>query len=133
MGVAHVSHCLADLALHQSEYDRAATLVKKSLSMSQNFLTNFSNREFSIARLLIVGKLACVHSDYAEASRLFWADEALRNQFGLLLEPLPRAECEEAIAQVRAQLDPAVFETAWAKRQAMTEAEAITSALDYLR
>ena len=43
MGIAHVSHCLADLALHRSEYDRAATLVKKSLSMAQNFLTNFSN------------------------------------------------------------------------------------------
>jgi predicted ATPase len=133
MGVALVSHCLADLALHQSEYDRAATLVKKSLSMSQNFLTNFSNREFSIARLLIVGKLACVHSDYAEATRLFGAVEALRNQFGLLLEPLPRAECEEAIAQVRAQLDPAVFETAWAEGQALTEEEAITSTLGYLQ
>jgi hypothetical protein len=60
--------------------------------MSKNFLANFSNREFSIARLLIVGKLACATSDYEEAARLFGAVEALRQQFGYLLEPLPLDE-----------------------------------------
>jgi tetratricopeptide (TPR) repeat protein len=108
MGIAHASHCLADLALHQGNYERAAKLVSNSLSMSQRFLGNFSNREFSTERLLIVGKLALAHEDYQEAARLFGAAEALREQNGYLLEPLPRAEYKEAVAQVRTQfgLDP---------------------------
>jgi tetratricopeptide (TPR) repeat protein len=133
MGVAHGTHSLADLALHQGSYARAAKLVSDSLSMSQSFLGNFSNREFSVARLLIVGKLAFAHQDYEEAARLYGAAEALRDQSGYLLEPLPRTEYEEAIALVRAQLDPAVFEAAWAEGQAMTEAEVVTSALNYVQ
>jgi predicted ATPase/DNA-binding SARP family transcriptional activator/DNA-binding CsgD family transcriptional regulator len=132
MGIAQVCHCLADLALHQSEYDRAAILVRKSLSMAQNFLANFSNREFSIARLLIVGKLACVRSDYEEATSLFGAVEALRQQFGYLLEPLPLVEYQESLTNVQKHVDTTVFETAWTRGQALTEAEAIRFALDYL-
>jgi len=133
MGIAHVYHCLADLALHQGDYDRAAKLASDSLSMAQGLLTNISNREFSIMRLLIVGKLAYVHQDCEKVAQLLGAAESLREQNGYLLEPLPRAEYEEAVEQVRAQLDPAVFEAAWAEGQAMTEAEAITSALGYLQ
>jgi len=133
MGIAHAYHCLADLALHQGNYKQAAKLVSDSLSMSQRFLGNFSNREFTVMRLLIVSKLACTHQDYEKAAQLLGAAESLREQNGYLLEPLPRAEYEEAIARVRAQLDPAVFETAWAEGQAMTVAEVVTAALDYLQ
>lgn len=133
MGIAHVSHCLADLALHRGEYVRAATLVRKSLSMSQNFLGKFSNREFSIARFLIVGKLACVCSDYEEAARLFGAVEALRQQFGYVLEPLPLVEYQEAITNVQKHMDTTVFEEAWLEGQALTEAEAIRFALIYVQ
>lgn len=99
--------------------------------MSQSHLTNVSNREFSIVRLLIVGKLACARGDYEEAVRLFGAAETLRNQFGYLLEPLPHAEYEEAVASVRAQLHAAAYETLWMEGYTMTEAEATTSALGY--
>jgi predicted ATPase/DNA-binding SARP family transcriptional activator len=133
MGIAHVSHCLADLALHQGQYARAAKLVSDSLSMAQSLLANFSNREFSIARLLIVGKLAHARQEYEEAARLFGAAETLREQDGFLLEPLPRAEYEEAIAHVRTRLETAAFEAAWAEGQAMTETEAVAFALFYLQ
>jgi predicted ATPase/tetratricopeptide (TPR) repeat protein len=133
MGIAHAYHCLADLALHQGNDEQAARLVSESLSMSQRFLDNFSNHEFTVMRLLIVSKLARVRQDHKQASQLLGAAESLREQNGYLLEPLPRAEYEEAISQVRAQLDPAVFETAWADGQAMTEAEVVTAALEYLQ
>ena len=133
MGIAHAYHCLADLALHQGNYEQAAKLVSDSLSMSQSFLGNFSNREFSTERLLIVGKLALARKDYEEAARLFGAAEALREQHGYLLEPLPHTEYEEAVAQVRMQLETAVFEAAWAEGQGMTEGEAIAFALGYLQ
>ena len=84
-------------------------------------------------RLLIVGKLAYVHQDFEKAAQLLGSAESLREQNNYLLEPLPRAEYEEAVAQVRAQLDPATFEAAWTEGQVMTEAEAITSALSYLQ
>jgi len=56
------------------------------------------------------------------------AAESLRQNDGYLLEPLPRAEYEETLARVRAQLDPTVFETAWAEGQAMTGAEGCATA-----
>lgn len=133
MGIAHVHHCLANLALHQGNYEQAAKLISDSLSLSQSFLSNVSNREFSIIRLLIVGKLACARGDYEEAALLFGAAEALRKQSGYLLEPHPQVEYTEAVAKVRTHLDTAVFEAAWAKGHAMTEAEATTSALGYVQ
>jgi tetratricopeptide (TPR) repeat protein len=133
MGIAHVTHCLADLSLHQGDDAQAAKLVSDSLSMSQSFLVNVSNREFSIARLLIVAKLARAHEDYVAATRLFGVVEALQEQNGYLLEPLPQAEYEEAVAHVRTQLETGAFEAAWAEGHAMTEAEAVASALCYLQ
>ena len=64
---------------------------------------------------------------------LFGAVEALQKQRGYLLELLLQGEYTEAVARVRAQLDPALLETAWAEGQAMTEEEAITSTLGYLQ
>jgi predicted ATPase/DNA-binding SARP family transcriptional activator len=132
MGIAHASHCLADLALHQSQYARAATLVCESLSLSMSLLSNVVNREWSVSRLLIVGQLARRRQDYEAATRLLGGIEALRGQGGYLLEPLPQAEYEEAVADVRLQLEPEAFSTAWAAGLTMTEAGAITSALSYL-
>lgn len=97
------------------------------------FLSNISNREFSIARLLIVGKLACAKGDYEVATRLFGAVEALRQQFGYLLEPLPLVEYQESMTNVRKHMDTTMFETAWIEGQAMAEAEATNFALDYLQ
>ncbi len=133
MGIAHVTHCLADLALSLGNDAQAAKLLRDSLSMSQSFLANFSNREFSIVRLLILGKLARAHQDYEAATRLFGTVEALREQDGYLLEPLPRAEYEGEVAHVRTQLETGAFEAAWAEGHGMTEAEAVASALCYLQ
>jgi tetratricopeptide (TPR) repeat protein len=133
IGIAHVTHCLADLALHRGNDAQAAELVSDSLSMSQSFLTNVSNREFSVARLLIVANLALAREDYGAAARLFGVVEALREQFGYLLEPLPRAEYEEAVVHIRTQLETEVFKAIWTEGYAMTEAEAVTSALSYLQ
>jgi predicted ATPase/DNA-binding SARP family transcriptional activator/DNA-binding NarL/FixJ family response regulator len=131
MGIAHVYHCLANLALHQGDYDRAAKLVSDSLSMAQSLLTDISNREFSIIRLLIVGQLACARGDYEEAAMLFGAAEALRQRSGYQLEPLPQVEYTKAVARARTHLEIVVFEAAWAQGQAMAEAEATTAALGY--
>ncbi len=133
MSIAHATHCLADLALHQGNDPQAAKLVSDSLSLSQGFLANFSNREFSVARLLIVAKLALAREDYGAATRLFGVVEALREQDGSLLEPLPQAEYEKAVAHVRAQLETGAFEATWSEGHALTEAEAVASALCYLQ
>jgi len=133
MSIAHVTHCLADLALHRGNDAQAAELVSDSLLMSQSFLTNVSNREFSIARLLIVAKLALAREEYIMPARLFGVVEALGEQIGYLLEPLPRAEYEEVVAQVRAQLKTGDFESAYTEGHAVTEAEAVASALSYVQ
>ena len=83
--------------------------------------------------MLIVSKLARARQDDEQAAQLLGAAESLREQDGYLLEPLPRAEYEEALAQVRAQLDPTAFETAWAEGQAMAGAEVVITALEYVQ
>jgi predicted ATPase/DNA-binding SARP family transcriptional activator/DNA-binding CsgD family transcriptional regulator len=133
IGIAHVTYCLADLALHQGDYDRAARMVNDSLLRAPSFLSNISNREFSIARLLIVGKLACANGDYEKAAMLFGVAEALREQSGYLLEPLPQVEYQESMTNVQEHMDTTVFEEAWTRGQALTEAEAVRFALTYLR
>jgi predicted ATPase/DNA-binding SARP family transcriptional activator/DNA-binding NarL/FixJ family response regulator len=133
IGIAHVTYCLADLKLHQGDYERAAKMVNDSLLRAPSFLANFFNREYSIARLLIVAKLACVCQNYEQAARLFGTTEALREQSGYLLEPLPQVEYQEAITNVQKHMDTTVFEAAWTRGQALTEAEAIRFALDYLQ
>jgi hypothetical protein len=133
MGIAHVTHCLAHLALRQGNDRQAAKLVSDSLSLSQSFLAHVSNRELSLVRLLIVGKLASSYADYETAGRLFGAVEALREQGGSRLEPLLQAEYEEAVTYTRMQLEAGAFAAAWAEGHTMTEAEAVTSALYYLQ
>jgi predicted ATPase/DNA-binding SARP family transcriptional activator/DNA-binding CsgD family transcriptional regulator len=133
IGIAHVTYCLADLALHQGDYERAARMVNDSLLIAPSFLANFFNREYSIARLLIVGKLACVCQNYEQAARLFGATEALREQSGYVLEPLPQIEYQESMTNVQKHMDITMFEAAWTQGQTLTEAEAVRFALNYLQ
>jgi predicted ATPase/transcriptional regulator with XRE-family HTH domain len=135
MGIIHALYCLAELALHREDFMGAARLLADSLNTTlriPDWEVNFSNREFSVDRLVIAGKLACALGDYPQASRLLGAGEAVRAQVGYVLEPLPRAEYEQAVAETRGQMGEAAFQHAWAEGQALNEADAVAEALAYV-
>jgi predicted ATPase/DNA-binding CsgD family transcriptional regulator len=64
------------------------------------------------------------------AVRLLGAAEAMLENIGFHIEPVDRPDHERDVATMRAQLDGAKFEAAWAGGQAMMLEEAVAYALD---
>jgi len=63
------------------------------------------------------------------AARLFGAAEALRELIGSPMTPMERGEYEREAAALRAQMDKAAFEPAWAAGRALTMEQAIEHVL----
>ncbi len=106
MGIIHATYCLGDLARHQGDYAKAAHMLNQSLSLSKRPTGNFSEYEFIINELIIVGKLCLASHDYLNSARLFGAVSALKEKQSYLLEPLPQAEFEQALADIRSHAIP---------------------------
>lgn len=76
-----------------------------------------------------------IRSDPAAAARLFGKAEALARQHDWELPPFDRERLDAALGELRARLDPAVFEAAWRAgevaelRQVVAQASALASAL----
>jgi hypothetical protein len=67
-----------------------------------------------------------------EAAHLYAAADKLRREIGNSLMAGEQADYDRAVATVRAQLDAATFEAAWAAGRAMTIETAIGYALESL-
>ena len=63
------------------------------------------------------------------AAKLFGAAEALRQSIGTTMTAYERREYDAAVAQLRAGVDAATLEAAWARGRALTLDEAVTYAL----
>ena len=63
------------------------------------------------------------------AAHVLGAAEAVLETIGALTQPIDKPEIERIIADVRAQLDAASFEAAWAEGRAMTLDQALADAL----
>ena len=72
----------------------------------------------------------CKLGEPEKAARLLGASTLLLVELGAEFEPVNRPFITEYTADVRAQLDEATFEAAWAEGQAMTLEQAIAYALD---
>ena len=63
------------------------------------------------------------------AARLIGAADALREVAGAAMLAIERHEYESELAQLRAILDPAAFERAWADGRSLTADDAVALAL----
>jgi tetratricopeptide (TPR) repeat protein len=95
-----------------------------------------SYREISmdpaVANLLeCFAMIAVAKEQPGRAARLFGAAEALREKLGADMTAYERMEYEGAVAALRAGMDPAEFEAAWAAGAAMDVDRAIAEARDY--
>jgi hypothetical protein len=73
--------------------------------------------------------IAAATGQAGRAAALFGAAEALRAALGAPMTVMEHREYEQAVAQLRAQTDPAIVEAAWARGRALTMEEAVAYAL----
>ncbi len=131
----HTRFFMAELALHRHALSDAARLLAESITMTlrdPEWQRNFTNHEFNTERLIIAGKVAGAFGDATHAVWLLSAGEAIRARSNYLLDPLPRAEYEQAVSQAHDQLTAVDFETCWSEAHVVSEEAALLRAIDYL-
>ena len=112
---------LAYVAHHEGDHKHALQLARQALQLSRevsgtrdvaSFLANLASPAAALGQL-------------QPAARLLGASEAALERLGAFHQPTDKPEVDHAVEVVRAQLDAADFEAAWAEGRAMTVVEAI--------
>lgn len=117
---------LAFIALHQGEAERARDLARQCLQVAREM----NNRLLLATALAILAGAFVALGQPQQATRLFGASEGVLERLGAFLQPNDKQEVDGMIAVVRAQLDEATFQSAWAEGRALTLEQAIAQALD---
>ena len=114
------------IAQHEGDHQAAIALLRRSLVFSREM----TSRHFMATNLeSLAGSLAAVGQP-ERAVRLLGAAEVAFERGGYLHEPLDQVEIDRIITRIRAQLDPATFETAWAEGRTLTLEQAAANVLD---
>jgi tetratricopeptide (TPR) repeat protein len=117
---------LAFIAQHEGDYQRARDMAAHVLQSAWE----------TDLKLVIVDGLAFVAGPIGlagqpqRAARLFGAWESALERMGAMPQPADKPEFDRVIAAVRAQLEEATFEAAWAEGRKMTLEQAVAEALE---
>ncbi len=109
----------------QGRYAEAAVIYRETIA-------NFKDRtQFAAAahEMECFGFMAAALGKPERAAALLGAAEALRQKIKTDMTPIERREYDREVAQLRARLEAAKFEQAWAAGRAMTMEEAIALAV----
>jgi predicted ATPase/DNA-binding CsgD family transcriptional regulator len=115
---------LGTVALRLGDPQQSAALYQQSLALNRAL----GNREGIAASLAGLAEVAGLLGQPERATRLFGAVEALREASHTRLSALRRAAYDRTIGSIRAHLDEATFEEAWAQGRAMELSQAIEEA-----
>jgi tetratricopeptide (TPR) repeat protein len=121
-------HNLGHVALHERDYVRARALFEESLAV-------YRQRENTHGLTLCVAGFAGIMGATGkpqQAAQLIGAVEASFEAIDTPMDPVDRMEYDRNVAAVRAQLDEATFNAAWAEGRKMTLEQAIQYALEKL-
>jgi predicted ATPase len=118
-GLAHVE----TLAGNQS---RARTLLDEALA----HFRETGNKRGMTDVLAGLSQLTATAGPPATAARLLGASDALLEAIGIHLNPRERAEFEQRVSAVRAQIGDEVFQAAWDEGRSMSLEQAIACALE---
>jgi predicted ATPase/DNA-binding CsgD family transcriptional regulator len=126
-GTGHCLNNLALMAVSLADYDRASALMRENLRMAREA----DYKLLILYSLLGFGLVAAALGEAARAARLWGAEAAMTEAFGIHITPLARSTTgyERHLVHARSQLDEAAWEAAWSEGQAMTPEEAIDYAL----
>jgi tetratricopeptide (TPR) repeat protein len=117
---------LAYVAQHEGDHARALDLVRQALQLSRD---TKDSRDIASFLVTCAGSIAAL-GQHRRAARLLGASEVALERMGAFHQPTDKPEIDRIIAEVRAQLDEATFQTAWSEGQQMTLEQAMANALE---
>jgi non-specific serine/threonine protein kinase len=124
--IVYVYYNLGFLAQHEGDHEKAKDLLHKGIQLARSL-----NISLQIAEGLayLAGSIGAAGQPQ-RAARLLGAWEAALERMGAFPQPADKPEFDRIIANVRAQLDEATFEAAWAEGRKMTLEQAVAEALE---
>jgi tetratricopeptide (TPR) repeat protein len=125
-GIAYTMHKLATLAVAAGELARATGLLRGALL----HMRDLGDRRGIAWCLESLAAIAGEERRAERAAQLWGAAAGIRDAIGTPMPPAERVEHERSVAMARAQLDPAVWNSAWATGQGMFLEQAIALALE---
>jgi hypothetical protein len=125
-GIAYTMHKLATLAVAAGELARATGLLREALL----HMRDLGDRRGIAWCLEGLAGIAGEERRAERAAHLWGAAAGIRDAIGTPMPPAERVEHERSVAMARAQLDPAVWNSAWATGQGMFLEQAIALALE---
>jgi predicted ATPase/DNA-binding CsgD family transcriptional regulator len=117
---------LSFIALHEGDYVRARELGEQALRLSLEMNNRLDTADVMAGLAGIIG----IMGEPERAARLLGAYEAVMERMGAVAQPTNVPENDRSIAVVRAQLDEATFDSAWAAGRSMTLEQAAALALE---
>ena len=125
-----LSFALTDLGrilIHFGELDRSQELLREGLAVQLEL-----GDALVFMHLMAFAFLANARGQSLAAVRLLAASDALRETVGGKLEADDRPDHDSNLASLRAQLDTATFNAAWAEGEALTVEQAVALAMSEL-
>jgi len=116
---------LGYVALHERDYVRARALFEEGLALNRQCERAYGLSGYVAGFAGIIG----ANGKSLPAAQLLGAVEASYQALGAVMAPADRKEYDHILAAVRAQLDEAAFNAAWAEGQTITLEQAIEYAL----
>jgi tetratricopeptide (TPR) repeat protein len=116
---------LAVVAQHQGDYDRAEAIILEGLNPARELGSGY---QIAYSLALLAGPVGA-KGQPERAARLLGASEAVFEAWRVGPVTADQLEIDQYMADVRAQLDEAAFEAAWAEGRAMSLEEAVAYAL----
>jgi predicted ATPase/class 3 adenylate cyclase len=122
-GMAESLLLLGKAEATRGDHAFARALYEESLAMAQEI----GDKELIASGLEGLASVVTVLGAPAWAARLWGAAEALRETIGAPLQPIERAEYDQAVAAVRDHLGEEPFISAWAAGRTMTAGQVLTT------
>lgn len=121
-GIAESLLLLGRAEATRGDHAFARALYEESLAMAQEI----GDKELIASGLEGLASMVTVQGEPAWAAQLWGAAEALREAIGAPLQPIERADYDQAVAAVRDYLGEETFVSAWAAGRTMTAEQVLT-------
>jgi hypothetical protein len=117
---------LAFIAQHEGDHERALHLVRQALHVSHD---ERGIHDTAAALSALAGSIVAFGLPQP-AARMLGASEAALERMGTFYQLADKPEVDRIVGEVRAQLDDATFQAAWAGGREMALEEAVEYALN---
>jgi predicted ATPase/class 3 adenylate cyclase len=121
-GMAEALCLLGKVEVARGDYAAARVLYEESLAMA----SEIGDKELLASGLAGLARVVAGQGEPTWAVRLWGSAEAQREAIGAPLQPIERADYEQAVAAVRDHLGDSAFVAAWTQGRALTAEQVLT-------